>query len=726
MITTPYKAFWRKLQKSKMAAFNRLFERLYWQQQNLLDNKASATDNIEDWWTCANFGASLINTYAQSGFSVALEHFNLAYMRKFPLAIGKKEKTPGQSRYEKVINALIDDVNNNRLEERLERGMRIMRIFTENDSGPVPNRAITIRKVSPETVLEEGKTITDWERRFISINPSPENGPTKRGLYEVNGHEFIITWPKDVKNIRAWQLNDREWVLPIGYTFKLIKRIGGTDTEQTWIVEAVPPTILEPQKPGQALSCPKKIPRETIDEIKAMVEDNFNRNALRSYDFDDNIDESFEDAIYMMTSSQLKASSLPATFGYYPHIKEFFTISKDRSPAINTRKSINMTDMTYESPQEFVLSNEDLAHNITKYLDNKDVGSYSAVSKGLNEASHRVLQQRKTKFLPLTKWTENHIWASNPVQMPDGIFDSFFTEGGQETLYCGESPEEIITITATVSNYPSDIYISDGTPDGVKEISNDPSPKKWAFEIKNKFNLGYGAKLRFYQGDRYRLELKGYVYTINYDSRDPPEETFDNFKALAHKTIKGAYSDPVVAVLLNIMEYVSANSKWFKDVRTIHDVYWGCKLLWIRPVYFKKIEIHPDGNVEISMGCGDNVQIAAVGSSKTKSAPPNKVVGHFHIFINDDIFTDEDNIEEGEIIGNGENIRHYGEGQTKAKLQLEPDKEYVLTLQLGDDEHRSFGKFYCDKIEIDTDTFRIETIYPRMYDNPRFCGNKHR
>lgn len=109
------------------------------------------------------------------------------------------------------------------------------------------------------------------------------------------------------------------------------------------------------------------------------------------------------------------------------------------------------------------------------------------------------------------------------------------------------------------------------------------------------------------------------------------------------------------------------------------------------PIFFKEVKVCSDGKVKVVMGSRSNVHIAAVGSSEGKGG---KVVGHFHVIV------DGGPVEKGKTIGNGENIKHYGKGQTEAELQLTPG-QHTLTLQLGDDSHTSFGKAYSAETRVD-------------------------
>jgi hypothetical protein len=212
--------------------------------------------------------------------------------------------------------------------------VEVLRILTENDT-VAPQPVLTIRNVAPGKVLRPGVIIDDWCRRFIAVNPDlaqPLRGAP--GAFEVTGHTFTVTWPPDCHQITAWQRDSREWVLPLGYTFRVTERLaGGSDTAQHWAVLAIPPPARPPTPPKQALTKPDHVPDATLRAIRGLVADDLARhhhsyfgpaNPIAPAD----VYESFEYARNIMTIPRLQAAELPRTFGYYPHIEDFFDISE--------------------------------------------------------------------------------------------------------------------------------------------------------------------------------------------------------------------------------------------------------------------------------------------------------------------------------------------------------------------------------------------------------------
>ena len=312
-------AAWSKKEEHKTGTFDAAFERLYW-VQHPLNNEPSPTDDIDDWWTCADFGAFLINTYAQDGYEAAVSHLKRAEERTL-------KPIPERSKYSwwQQMTSLMDDYKKGQLRARLDRAVHIMRILTENDE--VRSRTvITIRNVGEKTKLERGAIIKDWQHRFIAVNPDVSR-PTRPGTHEVIGHQFIIKWPQNCHTIKAWQRSGTEWVLPQGYTFRLDEHKGGTSTAQIWTATAIPPKLISAEPPMQTLVKPQNVPKTTLEAIENMIKEDLESNLSPDSTLDEQKEEvgfAFEDAKTMMTSPRLAAAQLPKTFAYYPNIEDFF------------------------------------------------------------------------------------------------------------------------------------------------------------------------------------------------------------------------------------------------------------------------------------------------------------------------------------------------------------------------------------------------------------------
>ncbi len=74
--------------------------------------------------------------------------------------------------------------------------------------------------------------------------------------------------------------------------------------------------------------------------------------------------------------------------------------------------------------------------------------------------------------------------------------------------------------------------------------------------------------------------------------------------------------------------------------------------------------------------------------------PEDKTTGHHHILINRDF------VPKGEVIPTDETHLHFGKSQTEAEVKLPPG-EYILTLQLADGVHRSYGEEFSKSIRIE-------------------------
>ena len=302
--------------------FDAAFERLYW-AQHPLNEEPSETDDIDDWWTCVDFGAFLINTYTQDGYEAAVKHLKVAEGRTLK---NVPDRLKGSSRWQ-AMTSLVNDYKEGRLRARLERGTRIMRILTENQV-VTPRTVITKRNVGKDTVLKPGEIINDWQHRLIAVNPTPSR-PTPSGQHEVTGHQFIINWPRECQHITAWDRGESEWVLPQGYTFRLDERKGGTQTEQVWTATAIPPKNISPESPMQATVKPSNVPPATLEAIRKIVKEDLARNLDPNATTDEKEEEvhgAFGYAKLLLTIGT--TAQLPKTFGYYPNIEEFFDLAE--------------------------------------------------------------------------------------------------------------------------------------------------------------------------------------------------------------------------------------------------------------------------------------------------------------------------------------------------------------------------------------------------------------
>ena len=104
-------------------------------------------------------------------------------------------------------------------------------------------------------------------------------------------------------------------------------------------------------------------------------------------------------------------------------------------------------------------------------------------------------------------------------------------------------------------------------------------------------------------------------------------------------------------------------------------------------VFFKNIQ---DGArftspIQVEMGV-QGMKIEPAGAVKAG-------YGHHHILIN------QTHIPKGEIIPQSDTTLHYGKGQETAEIELPPGK-YVLSLQLADGVHASYGKELSASIEV--------------------------
>ena len=75
-------------------------------------------------------------------------------------------------------------------------------------------------------------------------------------------------------------------------------------------------------------------------------------------------------------------------------------------------------------------------------------------------------------------------------------------------------------------------------------------------------------------------------------------------------------------------------------------------------------------------------------------AVEDKTKGHHHLII------DASPIPYGGVVPMDEKHIHFGKGQTKTKIKLQPGK-HTLTMQFADGAHRSFGKALSSTITVE-------------------------
>jgi hypothetical protein len=88
-----------------------------------------------------------------------------------------------------------------------------------------------------------------------------------------------------------------------------------------------------------------------------------------------------------------------------------------------------------------------------------------------------------------------------------------------------------------------------------------------------------------------------------------------------------------------------------------------------------------------------HIQFGINGMAVAPAGEVKKGSGHHHLIINGGP------IDEGAAVPANETHIHYGQGQTDAKLELEPG-EYTLTMQFANGTHLSYGAPMSAKISI--------------------------
>ena len=104
-------------------------------------------------------------------------------------------------------------------------------------------------------------------------------------------------------------------------------------------------------------------------------------------------------------------------------------------------------------------------------------------------------------------------------------------------------------------------------------------------------------------------------------------------------------------------------------------------------VYFKNVR---DGDV---MSSPINLEFGVEGFEIAPSGSVGEKVGHHHLLVN------RNSIMEGVVIPSDVNHIHFGNGETRGTIELEPGS-YLLTLQFADGTHRSFGEKMSESVEI--------------------------
>ena len=104
-------------------------------------------------------------------------------------------------------------------------------------------------------------------------------------------------------------------------------------------------------------------------------------------------------------------------------------------------------------------------------------------------------------------------------------------------------------------------------------------------------------------------------------------------------------------------------------------------------MYFKNIK---DGDV---LSSPINLDFGVEEFELAPSGSMGKRVGHHHLLVN------RDSIMEGVVIPSDVNHIHFGNGETRGTIELEPGS-YVLTLQFADGANQSFGEKMSASVEI--------------------------
>ena len=104
-------------------------------------------------------------------------------------------------------------------------------------------------------------------------------------------------------------------------------------------------------------------------------------------------------------------------------------------------------------------------------------------------------------------------------------------------------------------------------------------------------------------------------------------------------------------------------------------------------MYFKNVK---DGDV---LSSPINFEFGVEGFELAPSGSVGERFGHHHLLVI------RDNITEGVVIPSDVNHMHFGNGETRGTIELEPGSN-LLTLQFADGTHRSFGEKMSASVEI--------------------------
>ena len=114
---------------------------------------------------------------------------------------------------------------------------------------------------------------------------------------------------------------------------------------------------------------------------------------------------------------------------------------------------------------------------------------------------------------------------------------------------------------------------------------------------------------------------------------------------------------------------------------------YGCSQETQLGVYFKNVK---DGDV---LSSPINPEFGVDGFELAPSGSVGEKLGHHHLLVS------RDSIMEGVVIPSDGNHIHFGNGETRGTIELEPGS-YLLTLQFADGTHRSFGEKMSASVEI--------------------------
>ena len=127
----------------------------------------------------------------------------------------------------------------------------------------------------------------------------------------------------------------------------------------------------------------------------------------------------------------------------------------------------------------------------------------------------------------------------------------------------------------------------------------------------------------------------------------------------------------------------------FKIIHILSVVFrfYGCSQERQPGVYLKNVK---HGGV---LSSPINLEFGVEGFELAPSGFIGKRIGHHHLLVN------QDSIMKVVVIPGDVNHIHFGNGETKGTIELEPGS-YLLTLQFADGAHRSFGEKMSEFVEI--------------------------